>query len=191
VNGELIGNLGNLANRTLTFVARYYGGAIPAGKQDTAFWEKARAIESRITDQLERADLRDAFRAIFELSDLANKRFQDGEPWKTRTSNPEAAASLVSDLCYILRDIAVLTQPYMPHAAEKLAAQLGKTLGRDGLDWSALGKIEGLSEVKTPKCFSPSWTKNISRSCATGIPDPKRTGWSENCRLKLSASQHP
>jgi len=151
VNGELIGNLGNLANRTLTFVARYYGGAIPAGKQDTAFWEKARAIESRITDQLERADLRDAFRAIFELSDLANKRFQDGEPWKTRTSNPEAAASLVSDLCYILRDIAVLTQPYMPHAAEKLAAQLGKTLGRDGLDWSALGKIEGLSEVKTPE----------------------------------------
>ncbi|MFA5851550.1 MAG: methionine--tRNA ligase [Spirochaetales bacterium] len=151
VNGELIGNLGNLANRTLTFVARYYGGAIPAGKPDAAFWEKARAIESRITDHLERADLRDAFRAIFELSDLANKRFQDGEPWKTRTSNPEAAASLVSDLCYILRDIAVLTQPYMPHAAEKLAAQLGKTLGRDGLDWSALGKIEGLSEVKTPE----------------------------------------
>ncbi|MHB9151287.1 MAG: methionine--tRNA ligase [Spirochaetales bacterium] len=151
VNGELIGNLGNLANRTLTFVSRYYGGAIPAGKPDAAFWEKAREIEARITDHLERADLREAFRAIFELSDLANKRFQDGEPWKTRISMPEAAASLVSDLCYILRDIAVLTQPYMPHAAEKLAAQLGKTLGRDGLDWSALGKTEGLVEVKAPE----------------------------------------
>ena len=151
VNGELIGNLGNLANRTLTFVSRYYGGAIPAGKPDEAFWKKAKEIESRITDHLERADLRDAFRAIFELSDLANKRFQDGEPWKTRITNPEAAASLVSDLCYVLRDIAVLTQPYMPHAAEKLAAQLGKTLGRNGLDWSVLGNIEGLSEVNTPE----------------------------------------
>lgn len=151
VNGELIGNLGNLANRTLTFVSRYYGGLIPAGKPDLAFWEKVREIEARITDHLERADLRDAFRAIFELSDLSNKRFQDGEPWKTRVSNPEAATSLLSDLCYVLRDLAVLVQPYMPHAAEKLAAQLGQSLGKGGIDWAALGKTEGLSVVKAPE----------------------------------------
>ncbi|MFA6366355.1 MAG: methionine--tRNA ligase [Candidatus Hydrogenedentales bacterium] len=151
VNGELIGNLGNLANRTLTFVSRYYDGAIPAGKPDAEFWERAKEIEARITASLERADLREAFRAVFELSDIANKRFQDGAPWKTRISDPEAAASLVSDLCYVLRDIAVLTQPYMPHAAEKLAAMLGQKLGAGGLDWSVLGKTEGLSEVKTPE----------------------------------------
>ncbi len=151
VNGELIGNLGNLANRTLTFVSRYYEGTIPAGRPDAGFWEKAREIEGRITAHLERADLRDAFRAVFELSDLANKRFQDGEPWKKRISDPEAAASLVSDLCYILRDIAVLIQPYMPHAADKLAAQLGKTLDKGGLDWSVLGTTEGLSAVKAPE----------------------------------------
>jgi len=151
VNGELIGNLGNLANRTLTFVSRYYGGKIPEGKPDAAFWEKAKAIEAAVSASLERADLRDAFRTIFELSDLANKRFQDGEPWKTRTSNPEAAASLISDLCYILRDLAVMTQPYMPHAAEKLASMLNVKLGKGGLDWSALGSTEGLSEVRTPE----------------------------------------
>jgi len=151
VNGELIGNLGNLANRTLTFVSRYYEGTIPAGRPDAGFWEKAREIEGRITAHLERADLRDAFRAVFELSDLANKRFQDGEPWKKRISDPEVAASLVSDLCYILRDIAVLIQPYMPHAADKLAAQLGKTLDKGGLDWSVLGTTEGLSAVKAPE----------------------------------------
>ncbi len=151
VNGELIGNLGNLANRTLTFVSRYYEGAIPAGRPDAEFWERAREIEARITASLERADLREAFRAIFELSDIANKRFQDGAPWKTRISDPEAAASLVSDLCYILRDIALLTEPYMPHAAEKLAAMLGQKLGQGGLDWSVLGRTEGLSEVKTPE----------------------------------------
>lgn len=151
VNGELIGNLGNLANRTFTFVSRYYGGAIPAGKPDEAFWAKTRKIEARVTESLERADLRDGLRAVFELSDLANKRFQDAEPWKTRISNPEAAASLLSDLCFVLRDIAVMIQPYMPQAAEKLASQLGKTLGAGGLDWSVLGKTEGLSEVKSPE----------------------------------------
>jgi len=151
VNGELIGNLGNLANRTLTFVSRYYGGTIPEGKPDETFWAKAREIEARITASLERADLRDAFRAIFELSDIANKRFQDGEPWKTRISDPEAAASLVSDLCYVLRDIAVLSHPYMPRAAEKLAAMLGQSLGRGCLDWSVLGERSGLLKVGTPE----------------------------------------
>ena len=151
VNGELIGNLGNLANRTLTFVSRYYGGLIPAGKPDEAFWLKVREIEGRIGERLEKADLRDAFRAIFELSDIANKRFQDGEPWKTRNTDPEAAASLLSDLCYVLRDLAVLFHPFMPKAAEKLASLLGTTIGRGGLDWSVLGSREGLDVIKAPE----------------------------------------
>jgi methionyl-tRNA synthetase len=155
VNGELIGNLGNLVNRTLTFVSRYYGGRIPEGKPDPAFWEKVREIEARITEHLERADLRDAFRAVFELSDIANKRFQDGEPWKTRSSRPEEAASLLSDLCHVLKDLAVLIQPYMPHAAEKLAAMLGRTLGagsgENAIHWSSLGVPEGLETVSAPE----------------------------------------
>jgi methionyl-tRNA synthetase len=149
VNGELIGNLGNLANRTLTFVSRYFNGVVPIGKPNEAFWEKVRSIETRISDHLERADLRDAFRTIFELSDLANKRFQDGEPWKTRISSPEAAASLVSDLCYVLRDIAILISPYMPHIAEKLASQLNCRIGHDGLTWEDLGSLNGLEKIGT------------------------------------------
>src|SRR5208337_4483622 len=79
VNGELIGNLGNLVNRTLTFVTRYYGGEVPpppASSADPAFKAEAERIVARATAHLERAELRDAFRAAFELSDIANKRFQ-------------------------------------------------------------------------------------------------------------------
>ena len=151
VNGELIGNLGNLANRTLTFVSRYYGGLIPEGKPDEAFWAKAAEIEGRVTESLERADLRDAFRAIFELSDAANKRFQDGEPWKTRNTDPAAAASLISDLTYILRDIAILAHPYMPSASDKLADTLGFKVGEPGGTWESLGKPAGLKNVKAPE----------------------------------------
>jgi len=151
VNGELIGNLGNLVNRTLTFIVRYFDGTIPAGKPDELFWSKARELESKATECLEHADLRDAFRAIFELSNLANKRFQDGEPWKTRTSNPEAAASLLSDLCYILKDIAIMIEPYMPAAAKKIGDFLGMKIGQDGLSWKDLGKLEGLSLVHSPE----------------------------------------
>ena len=147
VNGELIGNLGNLVNRTLTFVTRYYDGVIPMGEADEAFWKEARAIESSIADRLERAELRDAFREAFALSDLANKRFQDGEPWKTRKDAPEKAASLIRDLCYVLRDLAVIVHPYLPATAEKLASFFGLGIGKGGLSWADVGKLEGLKTV--------------------------------------------
>jgi methionyl-tRNA synthetase len=151
VNGELIGNLGNLVNRTLTFVTRYYGGKVPDGASDAGFWAKAREIEARAAARLERAELRDAFRDAFELSDLANKRFQEGEPWKARTSAPDKAAGLVRDLCYVLRDLAIMIHPYMPASAARLASFFGLAVGAGGLSWADLGRLEGLSEVKAPE----------------------------------------
>jgi methionyl-tRNA synthetase len=164
VNGELIGNLGNLVNRTLSFVLRYYGGKIPSVPGSPALWERVRAFESDITGKLERAELRDAFRGIFELSSFANKTFQDGEPWKRRkgTDDPEgpaAAETLIRDLCYVVRDIAVMIGPYMPLAASRIASFFGLTLGREGdkprgllspakgLSWEDLGRETGLASV--------------------------------------------
>ena len=155
VNGELIGNLGNLANRTLTFVSRYFGGEVPAvaaGAADRAtFRAKVAEIEKRATAHLERAELRDAFRAAFELSDLANKRFQDGEPWKTRTSDPEAAKALIADLCYVLRDLSIMVHPFIPGAAERLASFFGESVGKGGLSWADLGATSGLKSVSQPE----------------------------------------
>ena len=153
VNGELIGNLGNLANRTLTFVSRYFNGAIPAlpvTPADPVFRAKVDEIEKRMAAHLERAELRDAFRAAFELSDLANKRFQDGEPWKTRTSDPTAAAVLIGELCHLLRDLAIMIHPFMPAAADKLASFFGKTIGPGSLSWDDVGGFGDLTTVTAP-----------------------------------------
>jgi methionyl-tRNA synthetase len=147
VNGELIGNLGNLVNRTLSFVTRYYDGRIPEGKPNPEFWNTVLAYEESVREKLERAELRDAFRTVFELSSFANKTFQDGEPWKTRKEQPELAANLIRDLCYVVRDLAILIHPYIPGSAEKLAAFFGLSIGKDGLSWQDLGKLEGLERV--------------------------------------------
>ena len=151
VNGELIGNLGNLVNRTLTFVSRYYEGTVPVSSPDSSYWAQITSLETKVTEALERADLRDAFHAVFEISDIANKRFQDGEPWKTRTSEPEKAAQLLGDLCYTLRDLAILLHPYLPNTAERLAGFLGLTIGKDGLEWSMLGQRNGLGQIGKPE----------------------------------------
>ncbi len=147
VNAELIGNLGNLVNRTLTFVSRYYGGVIPEGEPDPIFRAKVQELEDEVTARFERAELRDAFRSAFQLANLANKHFQDGEPWKTRTSEPAKAAALIRDLTYIVKDLAIIAHPYMPAVADKLASFFGKTIGGEGLAWSDIGKTEGLDRV--------------------------------------------
>jgi len=151
VNGELIGNLGNLANRTLAFVQRFYEGAIPQGKPDEAFWAQVRALETEVASRLERAELRDAFRAAFQIADIANKRFQAEEPWKARTADPGKAASLLSDLCYVLRDLSVIMHPYMPRAMSQLAGFFGLSVsegkGRPGLTWDDVGVLSGLTKV--------------------------------------------
>ncbi len=147
VNAELIGNLGNLVNRTLTFVSRYYDGAIPAGDCDPVFRAKAKEIEDEIAGHFERAELRDAFRGAFQLANLANKHFQDGEPWKTRTTDPDKAAALIRDLTYIVKDLAIIVHPFMPAIADRLAAFFGKTIGKDGMLWSDIGATVGLDRV--------------------------------------------
>ncbi|MDR0998461.1 MAG: methionine--tRNA ligase [Treponema sp.] len=159
VNSELIGNLGNLVNRTLSFVIRYYDGKIPSGgKSNTAFWETLRDYGTRIACSLEKAELRDAFRLIFELSSFANKTFQDGEPWKKRTENPPAAEALIRDLCYAVRDMAVMIEPYMPGAAGRIlsffgldftprGASVSRILPAKGLSWEDIGQEKGLHRV--------------------------------------------
>ena len=153
VNSELIGNLGNLVNRTLSFASRYYGGEISCGGDDGffgdsgEFWTTVRGYEEKIAAAFERAELRDAFHLVFQLSSFANKTFQDGEPWKKRVDDPAAAQALIGNLCYVARDIAVLIHPVMPHAAEHIASFFGLTFDGGKLAWSVLGKREGLQRV--------------------------------------------
>ncbi|MCL2410658.1 MAG: methionine--tRNA ligase [Treponema sp.] len=146
-NGELIGNLGNLVNRTMSFVTRYYDGKIPDGESDPVFWKEVSSREKSITEKLDRAELRDAFREIFELSSYANKYFQDNEPWRLRNEDPQKGKSVIRDLVYIVRDLSVLIEPYLPQSAAKIASFLGLKHG-ENLFWKDIGKSEGIGDVQ-------------------------------------------
>lgn len=184
MNSELIGNLGNLVNRTLTFVSRYYDGTIPSCDGRLSNREDIKAIAmnladehsssiTRITELMEGASLRDAFREIFALSSIGNKAFQDGEPWKNRTEDPLRAEALLHDLCYLIRDLAIMIHPFLPQFADRVASFFGKSIWSgtvfptDGsippqaehhtsLSWADLGNREGLTIVESPEIiFKP------------------------------------
>lgn len=150
-NGELIGNLANLVNRTLTFLSRFFEGRVLAPSADDArsatFWEEVRARQAEITAELEWAHLRDGLRKIFLLSSFGNRTFQAAEPWKTRGTDPEGTHRLLSDLVYLVRDLAVLIEPYMPTAAARIFAMLGSAHA----GWELLGSGTGLEQIGTPE----------------------------------------
>lgn len=186
MNSELIGNLGNLVNRTLTFVSRYYEGIIPIADGLNSSRDEIRLVSSalrtaradtigKVTKALEWAELRDAFREIFLLSSVANKAFQDGEPWKARTTDPERAEALLVELCYLISDISIMIHPYMPSFADAVASFFGKKIwsgttfdeatvdagtsiepssratAPDTLTWEDLGRTDGLVKVTAPE----------------------------------------
>ncbi len=135
--GELIGNLSNLVNRTLTFVKRFYeDGALFSAPIDAELHEQIVEREKKIESCMERAEERDALRQIISLSSLGgNKAFQDGEPWKMRKEQPEKAMSLLKTLVYLIRDLAVMVQPFMPETSLKMLA----FLNAEKTNWNDLG----------------------------------------------------
>ncbi len=128
VNAELVNNLANLYNRTLSFQHKYFGRELEQTDSDEAasekLWKEIQEKEDRITDLLEKTELRSAFRTIFELSDLGNKLFQSMEPWKLRTEDPEKTKWLLRNLIYLLRDIAILVEPFTPQMSHSMLSCL-------------------------------------------------------------------
>ena len=164
LNGELIGNLGNLVNRTLLFVNKYFEEKIPDAPVDEELWAQVRDLEKKATDYLEWAELKDAFHTMFEISDICNKKFQAAEPWKTRESDPAACAKLIHNLCYVIKDLMIMMNPYMPQYTQVIMSYFGKSIqetkagtqAKPGYTWANLGETEGLSTVgPTEVYFKP------------------------------------
>ncbi len=146
INSELIGNLGNFVNRTLAFCDKFYDGKVPQGQRDEVLWAEIQTREQSVIDHLEKSELRDGLKALLSLTDLGNKTFQASEPWRTRNSNPAAAANTIFNLAYLVLDVARLMLPFMPNTAHKLSLMLN-----GDLNWIHLGQTEGLDKLNDVK----------------------------------------
>ncbi len=149
VNKELIGNLGNLLNRTSSFLRQFYQNRVPElegaeGKgSDQKFYSEMMLKMRHLTNDLEHAKIKKAFRTIFEIADRGNQVFQHAEPWKVCKEDPAKAEGLLHDLAYLLRDLSIVLRPFLPDSADKMA----KMFQFDNFDWHQIGDWRGLGEL--------------------------------------------
>jgi len=140
LNSELLSNLGNLVNRTLVFLNKYYDSDIPSaelGDEEEKFWDEVKSEEQKITELLTKVKLKEALKEIMTLSTIGNRFFQSSEPWKAVKEDQKKAARTLYILGNLVKDMAILIEPYLPSSSEKIFKQLNL----EKKTWDDLGKL--------------------------------------------------
>jgi len=124
VNGELLANVGNLANRALSLIWKN-GGRLTRSADGL---EKARAIEREIAALYERCDTRAVVQKVLEFSSAANQRLQAQKPWEKLKSDRDGALAELTLAVNVARLCARWLGPIVPRFAKGVEEQTGAEL---------------------------------------------------------------
>ncbi len=123
-NADLANDLGNLAQRSLSMIAKNCGGAVPARGEptaaDTAILEQATAALATAREAMAEQAIHHGLAAIFAVVAEANRYFAGQEPWALKKTDPARMETVLWTTAEILRRVGILCQPYMPQSASKL-----------------------------------------------------------------------
>src|SRR5579859_1704087 len=124
INADLANDLGNLAQRSLTMVGRASGGVLPKpgafSANDQAILASADAMVGKARDAMATQQLHQVLNAVWAVVADANRYFAGEAPWALAKTDPARQGTVLYVTAEVLRQIAVLTLPFMPDSAGKL-----------------------------------------------------------------------
>jgi len=130
-NADLANNLGNLVNRSVSMVNRYFGGERPAPGHGAVEAAAAEAL-ARYREHIEACQLGDALAVLWGFIDAANRQVDLDQPWvlaKEMKAGVEGKAErlreVLGNLIEACRLAGLAVAPFMPTAAPRVLAQLG------------------------------------------------------------------
>ncbi len=166
-NADLANDLGNLAQRSLSMVAKHCDGKIP---QPNAFSDEDREILAAVDGLLpisktfvDKQALHLWVGAIWQVVSDANKYFAGQEPWALRKTDMERMNTVLYVTAEIIRQVGILAQPIMPQSAGKLLDLLN--LEHDKRSFSSLGETGRLLpgvDLPTPVGVFPRYVEENS-----------------------------
>ena len=141
VNADLANSFGNLAQRTLSFIAKNCGGVLPrGGKGDPADAELlslvSRTVREDMPAHFEALALSSGIEAWLKAVFACNQYIDAQAPWALRKTDPERMTAVLATLVEAIADLAVAIQPIIPGSAATLLDQLGVPAGER--NWAAL-----------------------------------------------------
>jgi len=151
-NADLANDFGNLLNRTIQMVVRYFDGVVPSAAGaleavDRNLLDLATGLHERVEDALQRVALQEVLILIWRLVEEANKYVQKTAPWelaKARKAGSAQAGERLATVLYSLVDVLRLLGcclvPVMPRKSLELLTQLGLDFVPE-TGWEALTSV--------------------------------------------------
>ncbi|MEK5288479.1 methionine--tRNA ligase [Streptococcus sp. FSL R7-0212] len=138
INYELANDLGNLLNRTIAMINKYFGGQVPSYVENVTEFDLdlAYLVEEKIADyhkQMDAVDYPRALDAVWSIISRANKYIDETAPWvlAKEDGDKEQLASVMAHLAASLRVVAHLIQPFMIETSNAIMTQLGLSIDFD------------------------------------------------------------
>ena len=131
MNADLANDLGNLAQRSLSMIAKNCAAHVPAHDafttEDRAILDQAQNLSGKVNELMKDYALHLMLAEIWRVVAEANRYFANEEPWKKAKSDPERMQTILYVTAEVLRNIAIMAQPVIPLAASLLLDLLGQS----------------------------------------------------------------
>ena len=164
-NADLANDLGNLAQRSLTMVGKAFGGEVPKpgvfSENDKTILEAADAMIGKAREAMKTQQLHQVLNAVWAVVADANRYFAGEAPWALAKTDPARQGTVLYVTAEVIRQVAILAQPFMPTSAAKMLDLL--SIPETERDFSALGGVRhiapgtALGEIKPvfPRYIEP------------------------------------
>ena len=172
INADLANDLGNLAQRSLSMIAKNCEGTAPAPGEfieaDKTILAAADGLLARVTQAIDDFAIHRALEIVWAVIADANRYFAGEEPWAHKKTNPKRMETILYVTAEVLRQIAILVRPVMPGNAAKLLDQLG--VPQDARDFAHLGPAGRLApgtRLPPPMPIFPRHVEEDSEAAAS------------------------
>lgn len=164
MNADLANDLGNLAQRSLSMIAKNLGGVLPVpGDLSDADREMLAATDALLPlcrTAMDGQRIHEALNAIWAVVADANRYFAGEAPWAVRKTDEVRFGTILWVTAELLRQVAILTQPVMPASMSKLLDLLA--IPEDARGFERLGagsRIAGGSVLPAPVGIFPRYVE--------------------------------
>ena len=164
INADLANDLGNLAQRSLAMVGKAFGGVLPEPAEftpeDKTMLAAADGMVGIAREHMKTQQLHQVLNAAWAVVADANRYFASEAPWAKAKTDPQRQGTILYVTAEVLRQVAILTQPFMPSSAAKLLDLLAVPRTERGFSELGAGKrIAASSKLPPPAPVFPRYVE--------------------------------